>query len=843
MVGPDQQELYFRIMERLEAETEDNIIGLGVVFGMDRKVLEDATPVDRIKKITSTVPLDQLANILEMSSSPAAQQSTKEDEADVPGAVPSAFIPSPDELPPPPSEDDILKTHSEEALRDGETPPDEMVSEISAREYGVASGTPPEPVPDEPVLDPTSPPPASEPWVVEESGETFPPSPEASSDSSVEAAPESDVPDDAAAAPVPETPAKAEPPEEIEHVDSATLDPLPTESTPAESWEAPPGPAEEGLEATQGADLPEPVETVIAAAPFSPSILKEPEEPTPPPPVADEQPAEAVVEEPAAAAEPAEAQEDYSEATDDVEAQRSSEEEDEIAVLRQLRGVRRSTVRKRARELHQKKRRQEEARRAAQVPPEIQAQQFKLWTFRSMMVVFILLFAAQSDVVIDSPNKAIRVKMLVWYWLTDVVPERIPGIVDPVDPTGVEPAPVTETTVAVTPDEPADPGVVQPPPKAREIEPVHAFVQRELRLGDLSGTIDFAAQSLDVEAGKLKEELFDKATANQDDIGKGISLLLAHEFSRAEDSFHSAASQEGPEQALATYYLGHIQRLQGRLTEARVTLLKAAELDPKRAEAFHGLSLIHQSRGENEKAVEMGRAAIAARPAYLPAYFDLAERLRALGREDEAVQVYKDIIEQDPKQSYALFSYALSLYRAGEYNEAKRKFKLAIAANSAWRFANKGVAYNNLAMCYDMLERPEKALATYEKAATERPDDDRVQYNLARAYQRNSYPEKAIVPFERAMDRMQLRDSVEIKETYPRALYNLAECYMAIHSFDRAAARFQELLRLRPDSETARDRLAEAKAAAKQSRRFSYHYGTPVVARRADALSEPVTAK
>ncbi|MBI3893309.1 MAG: tetratricopeptide repeat protein [Candidatus Wallbacteria bacterium] len=505
--------------------------------------------------------------------------------------------------------------------------------------------------------------------------------------------------------------------------------------------------------------------------------------------------------------------------------------EEEVDVLQQLRSVRKDSMRARDREKQERKRRREAATKAADLlpPPPSQLQQFRLWLFRATMLVFIVLVAVRSSVVVTLPDKFNNAGLLIQIKLTGTGTEKL----EPFKPPQVANTHGTRSSSGGTPPPPRTSGGTDQAhlPVPSDPEQASAFLERELKSGDLQGTIDLAARSFDLPPDSVKEELFRRAGSAQEDTDKGVALLMAQDLPGAEEVLKQASDKAGPSQARATYLLGHVRRLQGRVDDARQTFQLALSRDPKMAEANHGLGEIELAAGNLPGAEDFCRKAIAARAEYLDAYYCLADVLKKQGRVVDAAATYKQLLAKDPKQSYALFSSGLIEFKQGNANAAAEQFKKAIDANHAWRFADLGLAWNNLANCYDGMNKAGDAIKAYESAAKARPEDDLVQYNLARAYQRYEYPDKAIRPYEKAIELMQLKDQGEVGDTYSHAVYNLGDCYMRVHNFRMAAERYDEMLRLKPGMTAAKEKLVRALEAQQRARVFSYDYGTPTVAR------------
>ncbi len=773
-----KEELRRLVTERLQNESSDNLLGLGTVFGLDTETLEAATPMAQVQMLVDSIDLTELAGILEISTEAAPP-------------APADQL----ELPPPSMSDEAILAASRvddpaEIRPAGALPPEEAV--FAEDLLGAPAG------------EETAPSAQTQP-----ARESF--------DLSVldSGAPQEASPDDAA--------------------------------EPAYSFEPPASPESEGpVLASPEERLAVPLfdETSSEAQPYVP----EAQAVEPSPELAGQAPEEAEGDADSTAKMMAQmmAGGDLSEeelraiqdeASEKPATAREEEREqvDELDVLQQLRSVRKDTVRSREREKHEKRKKLAEEQELAEIRAPDKAALFKLRLFRVMMVVFIVLVAMRSEVIIDVPNKAIRVKFLLE---SKVAETPSPALIDEVrrlqggetgGPTGhplsVENPPVT--TAGTT-------GQPQPPAVAETLSPdlMRSFVEREMRVGDLQGAIELASASLSLDPAQVKEQLFEQAVKAQKDLDRGVALLMAQDLSGAETVLRKVAETDGPGQALGHYYLGQVQRLEGRPDEAQASFEQAAAKDPKMAEALHGMAQIQRSRGNLDAAIDLNRRCIVAKPAFTLPYHELGDIYKERGNYAEAIAVCQQLLAQNPKQSYALFSIGLCQFKQGGYQEAADSFKKALEVDRAWRYVDAGLARNNLGNCYDNLNQPAAAMAAYEAAAKARPNDDVVQYNLARACQRYEYPEKAIEPYQRSLDLMEVKEPSQVGELYPRAIYNQADCYMRLHDFKAAAERYEEVVQLKPELGIAREKRDKAVEAYQKARQFSYYYGTPVVAER-----------
>ena len=117
----------------------------------------------------------------------------------------------------------------------------------------------------------------------------------------------------------------------------------------------------------------------------------------------------------------------------------------------------------------------------------------------------------------------------------------------------------------------------------------------------------------------------------------------------------------------------------GRLDKARPLyeqVLRHARDEPH---ALHGLGVLCNDAGEPERAVELLRAAIAARPGQAVYHNNLGNALRALGEGDAAERAYRDAISRDPDYALAHYNLGALLLDLGSDNFARDAFERALS--------------------------------------------------------------------------------------------------------------------------------------------------------------------
>ncbi len=201
--------------------------------------------------------------------------------------------------------------------------------------------------------------------------------------------------------------------------------------------------------------------------------------------------------------------------------------------------------------------------------------------------------------------------------------------------------------------------------KAATAEPARAEAWMGLGLARLA-----RGQETDAEGAV---EALQKARAGGIDTAElhhhlGVALLAAGKTDDAMASFRAALAKE-PEDPSSLYHLALAYQSKGESREVRKLLLKAAEINPGFARAWHGLGVLEAEAEKWEMAAAMFRRAIAAKHDYAAAYDALAQVLQKLGRTEEAERIAQQV-QFAAKESVAA---AGARRNSGSVEELERK--------------------------------------------------------------------------------------------------------------------------------------------------------------------------
>ena len=144
---------------------------------------------------------------------------------------------------------------------------------------------------------------------------------------------------------------------------------------------------------------------------------------------------------------------------------------------------------------------------------------------------------------------------------------------------------------------------------------------------------------------------------------------------------------------------------------------------------FNLIGACYKGLGHLEGAAKMFQAAVAIKPSYSEAHFNLGVILKELGRDASAVESYKKAIAITPNYPDAHNNLGTALHDLGHLKASIDSFEWAVSYK--YDFAE---AHNNLGNVLNEYGRVEAAIKCFEKAIAIKPDYAKAYFNLAIAH-------------------------------------------------------------------------------------------------------------
>jgi tetratricopeptide (TPR) repeat protein len=208
-------------------------------------------------------------------------------------------------------------------------------------------------------------------------------------------------------------------------------------------------------------------------------------------------------------------------------------------------------------------------------------------------------------------------------------------------------------------------------------------------------------------------------------------------------------------------YNSGVEQLTAGDEDAAIEAFEKANVIYSDSRAFNNAASIYQSRGENQKAMDMYAHALQSStdPEMIRvASINLAELLRAEGRNDEALAIYSNYATNHPDDILGRLNYAIALMDAGSEEEAQQIFQELLNREdlSFRQWSQVGIGL------YRAQNFDEAALA-FSKAHDMQPLNKETLENLANSYYQS----------ERYDDLAPLADTLVQRYPYETVNYNL----------------------------------------------------------------------
>lgn len=163
-------------------------------------------------------------------------------------------------------------------------------------------------------------------------------------------------------------------------------------------------------------------------------------------------------------------------------------------------------------------------------------------------------------------------------------------------------------------------------------------------------------------------------------------MILASAYQAYQDGRHAEAEAllklllgTGWRDAYVTYFIGHLEYLQGNSAEAASYLAKAVEMDPSHARSHNDLGEALRALGRHEEAVACYQRSIALQPDLAYPYGNLGAALHALNRDEEALGWVEQSLQLATDRAIAHCDLGTALAWLNRHQEALEQYRLAQA--------------------------------------------------------------------------------------------------------------------------------------------------------------------
>ncbi len=256
---------------------------------------------------------------------------------------------------------------------------------------------------------------------------------------------------------------------------------------------------------------------------------------------------------------------------------------------------------------------------------------------------------------------------------------------------------------------------------------LHARAMSLYNAGDLPGAIRElrAAVALDASDAEAWNDLGVLERKN------GDTKAAVHSFSKA--------LERKPDFANALYNLAIAHEALGQWRQAEEQASRLVEMKPRMARGHFVYGRVLMQRSSEKAGAELTRA-LDLDPHLTAARVFLGSLHLKLGYTDQAIRELNLALSENPKAPDAQFQMGLALYARADLDGAQKCFEEAIRLDPAYSQARV-----NLAELYENLGKDDEALAQYNLALKESPQDPSTQVRLIRALARRQDLGQALI--------------------------------------------------------------------------------------------------
>jgi tetratricopeptide (TPR) repeat protein len=342
----------------------------------------------------------------------------------------------------------------------------------------------------------------------------------------------------------------------------------------------------------------------------------------------------------------------------------------------------------------------------------------------------------------------------------------------------------------------------------------YIMLRRDQQLGEQMKHRPDSFTAVDIPGDRYVLYVVDLSHLESDALIPANDQLAAKKFDAATNSYKQTleqAQETGDEDTLALSYLGLGQSYtEQKLPDKAVSYFEQlVALDPEDEAAYILLAEARQAAGDQDEARAALGQAVELAPQNVELRSKLAEFAIQAGDKEAAVEQYQTLIQMFPEVPSYRVKLGGALLLAGDDEAANKQFEEAtdLGPLSEANYADMGDALQNAG-------RLKSAAAKYERAVELIPQNQLYNLKLGTTYSKLSIAEgKNEEYFGKAEETLKRTARLETVPGLPdyksAALLALGDLYYQWNRKEEAIAVYEQILKLDPNAQQAKDRLEE----------------------------------
>jgi tetratricopeptide (TPR) repeat protein len=271
---------------------------------------------------------------------------------------------------------------------------------------------------------------------------------------------------------------------------------------------------------------------------------------------------------------------------------------------------------------------------------------------------------------------------------------------------------------------------------------------------------------------------------SQDQVHSLINLYNLRQLEQAINQVNTLLKQF-PKSAILLNIKGAVLKGLGQLALSIEAYKKALAIKPDYADAYYNMGNALQEQGKLKEALEAYKKTLTIKPDYAKAYYNMGNALKEQGKMEEALEAYKKTLTIKPDYADAYNNMGATLKEQGKLEEALEAYKKTLTIKPDY-----AEAYYNMGVTLKEQGKLEEAIVVYKKALTIKPDYAEAHYNTGITLQEQGKLEEALVFYKKALTS---------KPDYAEAYNNMGVILQEQGKMEEATQAFKKALTIKPD--------------------------------------------